>query len=202
MSNLVDSSAHFDARAVEYGVPDGLLQSLKNAGFTTLGRLAFAISRPGQETDDARFDTWLATINGGVAPALGAAAAVKRLHFESEIVLTSMMRSAVESPLSESSQPKPIPFAEKSMRLARLKRDLNGIDIEGIYEPLVNMTPVFLSIWNLLDVQAVNWRSHIAKWTRSSNWMQTLCQSRNPRMLQMKTFPRPFARCSASRDVQ
>ena len=135
VSNLVDSKAHFDARATEYGVPENLLTALKAAGFTTLGQLAFAVNRPGQETDDNKFEKWVATINGGVAPAMGAVAAVKRLHFESEIVLTSMMRSAVEQPLSDSSSPKPIPYAEKTMRLERLKRTLNGIQIEGIYEP-------------------------------------------------------------------
>lgn len=52
VANLVDSAAHFDSRAVEYGIPDALLQSLKDSGFTTLGQLAFAVNRPGQETDD------------------------------------------------------------------------------------------------------------------------------------------------------
>lgn len=80
MANLVDSAAYFDARATEYGVPDALLTLLNTAGFTTLGHLAFAVNRPGQETDDARFDARATRINNNVAPALGAVAALKRLH--------------------------------------------------------------------------------------------------------------------------
>lgn len=135
MANLVDSAAHFNARATEYGIPDPLQTALRNAGFTIVGQLAFAVNRPGQETTDAQFDAWATRINGGVAPALGSVAALKRLHFESEIVLTSMMRSAVEQPVSEHSTPKPIPFAEKNMRLQRIRNNLPGIELDGVYEP-------------------------------------------------------------------
>lgn len=135
MTSLADSKAHFKARATEYGIPDALVTALVNAGFETMGQLAFAVSRPGQETDEGKFSTWLQTINGGTAPSLGAAAAVKRLHFESEVILTSIMRSAVEQPISEHATPKPVPYAERTLRLDQMKRTLVGIEIEGVYEP-------------------------------------------------------------------
>lgn len=135
MSSLADSKAHFKERAAEYGVPDALLQALVGSGFETMGQLAFAVSRPGQETDENRFNNWLQTINGGTAPSLGASAAVKRLHFESEVILTSIMRAAVEQPVSEHGTPKPVPYAEKTLRMDQLKRTLVGIEIEGVHEP-------------------------------------------------------------------
>lgn len=100
-----------------------------------MGQLAFAVSRTGQETNEAAFAQWLQTVNNGTAPSLGAAAAVKRLHFESEMILTSIMRTAVEQPVSDYASPKPVPFAERNLRLDQMKRRLVGVEIEGVYEP-------------------------------------------------------------------
>ena len=36
MAGLVDSEAHFESRAVEYGVPAAFLQALKREGFQPL----------------------------------------------------------------------------------------------------------------------------------------------------------------------
>ena len=41
MAGLVDSEAHFEARANEYGVPPAFLQALRREGITTVGHLAF-----------------------------------------------------------------------------------------------------------------------------------------------------------------
>ena len=135
MSQVADSKAHFLARAKEYNVPQVLVDELTAAGITTLGQLAFAFTRPGQEYDENKFADWLATIHGGVAPAIGEAASVRRLHFEAEIVLTASLKAAVEHPVSESSTPRPIPFAERNARMDELKKALTGIIIEGHYEP-------------------------------------------------------------------
>ena len=135
MSQVADSKAHFLARAKEYNVPQPLIDELTAAGITTLGQLAFAFTRPGQEYDENKFTDWLTTIHGGTAPSIGEAASVRRLHFEAEIVLTASLKAAVEHPLSESSAPRPIPFAERNARMDEVKRSLTGIIIEGHYEP-------------------------------------------------------------------
>ena len=49
MALLVDSRAHFESRASENGVPNDLMVQLGNAGVRTLGHLAFATNRPGQD---------------------------------------------------------------------------------------------------------------------------------------------------------
>lgn len=36
-AGLVDSEAHFESRANEYGVPAGFLQALRREGVTTVG---------------------------------------------------------------------------------------------------------------------------------------------------------------------
>ena len=67
-------------------------------------------------------------------PTLGALAAVRRLHFEAEIVLTATLRSSVEQP-SESSAPKPLPFAERTARMNQLKGELPGLNLTSLNEP-------------------------------------------------------------------
>lgn len=74
MANPADSAAHFEERARAYQLPNGLLQELKNQGISILGRLAFAIFRPGADIDETIFNQWARDLNHGVAPTLGALA--------------------------------------------------------------------------------------------------------------------------------
>lgn len=60
-------------------------------------------------------------------------AALRRLHFEAEIVITSALRASVETP--DSSVPKPIPLAERNARLEDLRQRLGGVEIRGPTEP-------------------------------------------------------------------
>lgn len=133
MTNQWASQAHFDQRAEEYQVPAPLLQNLKRHGVNTLGQLAFAIQRPGSDFDEATFDTWVRTINGGAAPILAAMTGLRQLHFESEVILTSTLKSQVEAP--EPTGPKPFPFAERAARMNIVRNRLTGLHIHGQGEP-------------------------------------------------------------------
>lgn len=133
MSNACDSEAHFTSRATEYGVSPALLAALNANGVKTLARLAFVIVRPGAEFNEQAFDNWARDVNGGVAPSMGEIAALRRLHFESEIVVTASLKNAVEAP--DQTTPKPIPLAERNTRLDELRKKLGGIASKGINEP-------------------------------------------------------------------
>eukprot|EP00435_Cladocopium_sp_Y103_P041876 s526_g11.t1 len=134
MAALTDSKAHFTARAAEYGVPDALVDNLRLAGVTTMAHLAFSICRPGQDFEEIKFERWVTTVNGGVAPTVGALAAIRRLHFEAEIVVTSTLKASVESP-QESTTPRPLPQAERNARMRQLKQQFTGLNLEGLNEP-------------------------------------------------------------------
>ena len=84
MAGLMDS----EARAAEYGVPPAFMRNLKTQGISTLGHLAFAVFRPGADFEEAVFDNWARDVNGRIALAMGAAAALRRLHFEAEVAIT------------------------------------------------------------------------------------------------------------------
>lgn len=135
MASVADSKPHFRQRASEYGIPDDLVTKLTGAGFDTLGRLAFAISRPGQEFEDSVFTDWVKTINGGAAPSLADTSALRRLHFEAEIILTASLKASIEQPQSEHATPKQLPFAERQARMQLLRDNFPGLLIENASEP-------------------------------------------------------------------
>ena len=134
MASLPDSAAYFNSRAAEYQVPSELVEALNAAGIRTMAHMAFSIARPGQEFDEEKFDEWLRNVNGGIMPTLGAVAAVRRLYFEAEIVLTATLRSSVEQP-GDSSTPKPLPHAERLARMQQLKGQFPGLNLVGLNEP-------------------------------------------------------------------
>ena len=133
MTGIQDSEAHFIARATEYGLPRNFLDRLKAQGVSTLGHPALAVFRPGSEFEERAFNDWATDINNGVPLPMGAAAALRRLHFESEVVLTSAIRASVESP--DPGTPKTVPFAEKTARMDELRGRFQGLNIHGIGEP-------------------------------------------------------------------
>lgn len=133
MANPQDSEAHFSARAKEYGVTPALLTAMDAQGIKTMAHLAFAVGRPGAEIQESVFDTWARDVNGGVNPSMGELAALRRLHFESDIIVTAALKASVESP--DQTVPKQIPFAERTARTNELRLRLQGIDITGINEP-------------------------------------------------------------------
>ena len=135
MSSLQDSKAHFLARAAEYQAPEGFVRNLTANGVSTMAQLAFAIGRPGQEISDADFDTFITTVNAGTPLTIGGTASMRRLHFESEIILTASLKASIEQPSTDSSTPKPTPIAERNARMTQLRNELSGVLIEGVGEP-------------------------------------------------------------------
>lgn len=101
-------------------MPANFLQALRREGITTVGHLAFAVFRPGAEFNEREFDNWAQGVNNNVALTMGAAAAVRRLHYECEVIMTSTIRSTVETP--DASAPKAIPFAEKTARMDQIRQ--------------------------------------------------------------------------------
>lgn len=135
MTSLQASKAHFLARAAEYEVPQAFVNSPVANGVSAMGQLAFSIGRPGQEVLDAEFDNFINTVTAGAGLTIGGAAALRRLHFESEIILTASLKASIEQPTSDSSMPKPTPIAERNARLTQLRNEFTGVLIEGVGEP-------------------------------------------------------------------
>ena len=133
MASLQDSVAHFKQRAKEAGVDDAFVNALEANQIRTLAHLAFAIGRPGQEIGDVEFDAWVNAVAGG-PPTMGQLAAIRRLHFEAEVIITATLKAAVEQP-ADMTQPMQVPLAERNARMLQVRTRLNGVTIEGANEP-------------------------------------------------------------------
>eukprot|EP00435_Cladocopium_sp_Y103_P008649 s2538_g2.t1 len=72
MTNYVDSTAHFNARAGENQLPNELVVHFRNNGIDPLGKLAFAVFRPGADYGENIFNGWARDLNNGVMATMGA----------------------------------------------------------------------------------------------------------------------------------
>ena len=130
MSSLVESEAHFSKRATEVRLSAASLQALQDHEFRTLGQLAYAVGQPGQVIPEAEFAEW----TRAHVPAASAAdlASLRRLLFEAQTLALSQLCLQITEPEAAS---KRVPEAERDRRLAMLRAELTGLNIEGPLEP-------------------------------------------------------------------
>ena len=133
MSSMIDSTAVFKQKAVDYKVPDALYNAMLAARIDSLAKMAFVISRPGQTFDEQRFTQWGRTLAGRDLT-IEELSCLRRLHFESEVIVTAYLRSSVEKS-SEEDAPRKIPNAERVARMAQVRTELGAVVVEGPLEP-------------------------------------------------------------------
>ena len=132
MANLIDSEAHFQSRALEVGMSDGVRQALRDGGIRTMSHLAFAIGQPNQPLTNDEVGAFLRTLLSREAT-LQEVALIKRITFEAQTYLVAFLRQGVEQ--QDDTLPKKIPFAERQTRMDALKTRLTGVAIKGELEP-------------------------------------------------------------------
>ena len=82
MATILDSTAAFDARALEHGLTEDQLGRLKLKGLNNLSKLAFAISTPGTSPDDESLKTLVHDDPDMVT--VGQLASIRRLMFDAQ----------------------------------------------------------------------------------------------------------------------
>ncbi|CAK8997880.1 unnamed protein product [Durusdinium trenchii] len=88
MANLIDSEAHFQSRALEVGMSDGVRQALRDGGIRTMSHLAFAIGQPNQPLTNDEVGAFLRTLLSREAT-LQEVALIKRITFEVQTYLVA-----------------------------------------------------------------------------------------------------------------
>ena len=131
MSGLLDSVAHFEARAQEVGLSDAAVRALRRHGLATLGKVARAISMPGQAPSDESISSWMQQHMSGCT--LGDQSALRRLIWEGGALATADLRDQLSNP--EAATNRKVPEAERTRRLEALKASLPGLLLEGTLEP-------------------------------------------------------------------
>ena len=131
MSGLLDSVAHFEARAQEVGLSDTGVRALRRHGLATLGKVAHAISMPGQPPSVEALAVWMQGNMAGCT--LGDQAAFRRLIWEGGALATADLRDQLCNP--DSANNCKVPEAERTRRLDALKSSHPGLLLEGPLEP-------------------------------------------------------------------
>ena len=138
MSLLIESTAQFKARADEIGMSPATRDALIASGLDTMSKLAYWVNQPGTTVDDATMNNAANRVLGGPL-SVGDLAAIKRLHFESQAFTSQALKSSIEGPGSDVTQPKKIPLAEKESRLNDIRMRLSGISIDGPLAPATSL---------------------------------------------------------------
>ena len=119
----LDSEAAFLDRAKKIGLTEETIQGLVDNGYTTFGRLAFAVSATPTTLTDEAVDAW---INGlGISPTGYQKASLRRLLFDGVSMAIEEVKSRIEPGVE--GHPKKLAAAERMDRQARQERTLGGL---------------------------------------------------------------------------
>ena len=131
-SSLAESEATFDQHAKRVGLHDDWIAGLKAIGVNNFGKLAFAVSQPGQPTPDNVVTQLLNDTGVGRVIAVGDVAVLKRLIFEAQTTVIALIRTQSD-PNNDPTQRK-IPAAERNARIQEQRVRLAGMTLEGPHE--------------------------------------------------------------------
>ena len=122
-NSLTDSEAVMLERCSEVGLPTSASARLKAQGVNTFGKLAYAL-RPPPSDDEIK-----SLIREGSAdPPLGSVAALRRLIFESQTLMTAQVRNMIEHKDEEKRE---LPAAERAERVKQQAARLAGVRLTG-----------------------------------------------------------------------
>ena len=130
--NLLDSKAAFIKQCKDIGLSDQWTKALCDNDLGTLGKVAYAVSMPGQALQDELVSSFLENVRPNVVPTLSDLTAVKRLVFEAQTFQLASLKSTMTS--GESEQAKKIAPAERAERIRRQRQQLVGLDLSGPLE--------------------------------------------------------------------
>ena len=129
--NLLDSKATFIKQCGDIGLSDAWVRAFCDNELGTLGKVAYAVSMPGQPLQDDLVAAFLENVRPNVVPTLADLTAVKRLVFEAQTFQLASLKSTMAS--GESDQARRIAPAERADR--RQRQQLVGLDLSGPLEP-------------------------------------------------------------------
>ena len=145
MTSIVDSEAHFSQRCSEVGLSDPGAQAVINAGFSTLGRLAFGVGQPGTAVTTQESERFANNILGGMAT-MRDIAALRRL-------VMAQLREQVSNP--EAAATRKIPPVERESKMRQLKARLPGLLIQGQIEPSHALLTLVAQMWENKQLQYI-----------------------------------------------
>jgi hypothetical protein len=132
MTSSLDSTAVFESRCKEMGLPDATMLLLTAASLNSFSRMAFCCNfSPGQPDEKPLVDVLTAALNG--APDIGTLSILRRLFYESHTLAMSDLRQRIER--TDETKARPVAGPERVQRMANQKLKLPDFDLTGELEP-------------------------------------------------------------------
>ena len=127
-----DSTPNFRRQAGILGLDQKWVDALVNYGVSTLGRLAFAVTSPGQAATDEQVGDLLGHALPREPITVAEITVMKRLIFESQTALIGSIRAQADP--SADPLARRLPLAERLQRIADQRDRLRGLRLEGTLE--------------------------------------------------------------------
>ena len=126
-SASLDSQAAFEERAKKIGINDDILEGLKDQGFDTYGKLAFAVKYNHQQADETVFVQFVNGLEPTGLASAGQLAAMRRLFFESNSMVIADIQNRVQTTADSSTSSRKLPVAERVSRQKDQEQRLAGV---------------------------------------------------------------------------
>jgi hypothetical protein len=130
MATILESTAAFDARALEHGLTEDQLGRLKHKGLNNLSKLAFAISTPGTSPDDESLKTLVHDDPDMVT--VGQLASIRRLMFDAQTLCAAQVKHILAG--TEAARTAELVPAERAQRIEEQRARLAGVELTGPLE--------------------------------------------------------------------
>ncbi|CAE7228488.1 unnamed protein product, partial [Symbiodinium sp. CCMP2456] len=137
----LDSEASFQERALKIGVSTSVLRELTDAGYTTFGKLCFAVSANPTQMDDGAVDTWIRSVLSE-APTPYQTSCLRRLLFEANSLNIADLHARVEPP--SDNVVRRLPAAERAARSQAQQARLTGVVFTPDTTPANGLVDLFV----------------------------------------------------------
>ena len=152
MTSILDSEAHFQKRATEIGFSNSCFQATVQAGYSTLGRLAFGVGQPGMPVAEQEFARFGTNVLGAMAT-MHELSALTRLLFEAHTLVMAQLREQVSNP--EFQMPRKLPPVEREAKMRQLRARLPGVLLEHQLEPSHALLNLVAQMWETNQLQYI-----------------------------------------------
>eukprot|EP00435_Cladocopium_sp_Y103_P060674 s673_g22.t1 len=175
---LIDSEKAFQKRCDE--LHEGLFEEMKGQNITSFSTFAFSVGSPQNPVSDSDFAQLTDSIFDGQST-LGTTAILRRLHFESCILLVADMKT--QSASVDASEPiRKLPVVEKTSRLEAQKKRLNGLLHSPEQQPSHSLID---SVFSMMESGSLTY-VHPSKCHSREHEVQAEAKSRSKTMLTLE----------------
>ena len=160
----LSSVVYFEKTALDYGVPQEVIDKMKPRGWTTMGAFAFScsVNPNGASAGDAFLKEVVEPLLGegaGTSPVLPS---LRRLFFEAWMVHTSDLKYRIEK--RDDDPPRMLPDIEKADRKSKLKERLGeGLKMEAEADPADSLIDLAVEIYETRTVKRIPWEKCICQ---------------------------------------